>query len=179
MTPLSAYQKRLFVFLSVATFFEGYNYMALGQILPNLRADFGLSKGAAGYLVAAINVGTVLAYLLVRQADRWGRRPVLTVTITGYTICSFMTGLTGGPYGFAALQLLARVFLIGEWAVAMVYAAEEYPSERRGMVIGVIQASAALGAILCAGVVPVLLRSPFGWRAVYFVGAVPLVAIAI
>ena len=179
MTPLSAYQKRLFVFLSVATFFEGYDFMALAQILPNLRADFGLSREAAGYLVAAINLGTVLAYLLVRQADRWGRRPVLTVTITGYTICSFLTGLTQGPLGFALLQLLARLFLIGEWAVAMVYAAEEYPSDRRGMVIGVIQACAALGAIICAGVVPLLLHTSVGWRAVYFVGAAPLVAVAI
>lgn len=177
--PLSPYQKRLFLFLSVATFFEGYDFMALAQILPNLRAEFGLSKEDAGWLVAAINVGTVLAYLLVRQADRWGRRPVLTVTITGYTVCSFLSGLAVGPISFALLQLLARVFLIGEWAVAMVYAAEEYPDDRRGMVIGVIQASAALGAIVCAGVVPLLLRTPVGWRAVYFVGAAPLVIIAV
>ncbi|MCS6915092.1 MAG: MFS transporter [Myxococcales bacterium] len=177
--PLSSYQTRLFLFLSVATFFEGYDFMALAQILPNLRADFALSKEDAGWLVAAINIGTILAYLLVRQADRWGRRPVLTVTITGYTVCSFFSGLAVGPIDFAILQLLARVFLIGEWAVAMVYAAEEFPDERRGMVIGVIQASAALGAIVCAGVVPLLLRTPVGWRAVYFVGAAPLVIIAV
>lgn len=179
MTPLSAYQKRLFVFLSVACFFEGYDFMALAQILPNLRAEFALSKEAAGYLVAVINFGTVLAYLLVRQADRFGRKPLLTVTITGYTLCSFLTGLAQGPVSFALLQLLARVFLIGEWAVATVYAAEEYPSDRRGMVIGVIQACAALGAVLCAGAVPLLLKLPFGWRAVYFVGAAPLLAVAI
>jgi putative MFS transporter len=76
-------------------------------------------------------------------------------------------------------QLVARVFLIGEYAVAMVYAAEEYPAERRGMVIGVIQGCASLGAITCAIVVPFLLQTPLGWRSVYLVGTVPLVIIAI
>ena len=33
--PLTPYQRRLFVFLSVATFFEGFDFLALSQILPN------------------------------------------------------------------------------------------------------------------------------------------------
>jgi putative MFS transporter len=102
----------------------------------------------------------------------------MTVTIAGYTLCSLLTGFAPNAPVFAGLQLLARVFLIGEWAVAMIYAAEEYPKDRRGMVIGVIQACASLGAITCAGVVPLLLKTQVGWRAVYFVGAIPLVIIA-
>jgi putative MFS transporter len=50
--PLSAYQRRLFIFLSVATFFEGYDFLALTQILPNLRAEMGISEASAGLLVA-------------------------------------------------------------------------------------------------------------------------------
>ena len=78
---LSPYQKKLFFFLSVATFFEGFDFLALTQILPELRADWGLTKSTAGILVAFINAGTILAYLLVRKADAWGRRRVLTITI--------------------------------------------------------------------------------------------------
>ncbi len=33
----------------------------------------------------------------------------------------------------------------------MVYAAEEYPADRRGMVIGVIQGYSSAGSIACAG----------------------------
>ncbi len=40
-SKLSGYQIRLFAFLSVATFFEGYDFMALAQILPNLRVVVG------------------------------------------------------------------------------------------------------------------------------------------
>jgi len=178
LTPLTTYQKWLFFFLGVATFFEGYDLFALAQILPNLRADMGLPPAYSGILISVTSVGNVLAYLVVSRADRWGRRRVLTITIAGYTVFSFLTALSPNVWVFALCQLVARIFLLGEYAVAMVYAAEEYPADRRGMVIGVIQGCASLGAITCAAAVPLLLQTPFGWRSVYLVGTVPLVIIA-
>ncbi len=177
-TPLTPYQIALFVFLGVATFFEGYDFFAIAQVLPRIREEFGLSPWGGGALVAVINIGAVAAYFLVRKADIWGRRRVLTITIVGYTIFTVLTGLAPNVWVFGACQLVARLFLIGEWAVAQVYAAEEFPADRRGMVIGVIQASGSLGAIVCAAIVPALLRSDLDWRGVYFVGAVPLLTIA-
>ncbi|NOY94573.1 MAG: MFS transporter [Deltaproteobacteria bacterium] len=177
-SQLTPYQRKLFLFLGVATFFEGYDFLALTQILPNLRADMQLSMAWSGYLVAIINSGTVLAYFLIRRADRWGRRRVLTLTIAGYTLFTFATGFAPDVVSFALLQLFARVFLIAEWATSMVIAAEEFPAHRRGMVIGVIQGFSTLGAIFCAGVVPLLLKTSYGWRSVYFVGVIPLILLA-
>ncbi len=175
--PFTPYQRRLFVFLSVATFFEGYDFMALTQILPELRKSFDLNETQAGVMVSFINVGTVLAYFLVRRADRWGRRRVLTLTIAGYTAFTFLCGIAPNVWAFAVFQMLARIFLLAEWAISMVYAAEEYPAERRGMVIGVISAFSSLGAVLCAGVAGNMIHA-FGWRSVYMVGVLPLIIIA-
>jgi MFS transporter, putative metabolite:H+ symporter len=184
---LTRAQLRLLVLLSVATFFEGYDFLALSQILVNLSVDLDLSKADEGYLVAFINAGTVVAYILVRKGDVWGRRRVFTITIAGYTVFTFLTAFAWNVYAFAGFQFIARVFLIAEWATAMVYAAEEFPAERRGMVIGLISAFASLGSIVCAGVTPLLLRldvtnpmtgEPFGWRMVYVVGIVPLILLA-
>lgn len=174
MSSFSPYQRRLFVFLSVATFFEGYDFIALSQILPNLRADFGLSESEGGMLGSVISLGTMVSYILVRKADRWGRRRTLMFTIAGYATFTFLSGVSQGAYDFMAYQFTARVFLIAQWAVGMIYAAEEYPADRRGFVIGVIQASNSLGVVTCAAVVPYLLNTAYGWRAVYFVGVVPL-----
>lgn len=176
--PFTPYQRRLLVFLSVATFFEGYDFLAMSQILPDLRHAFGLSRSQGGLLVGFVNVGTVLAWLIVRLADRIGRRPVLTVTIAGYTVFSLVSGVAPNVQIFALAQLLARMFLLGEWAVAMVFAAEEYPAARRATVIGTIQAFSAIGSIACAVIVPKLLHTSWGWRSVYFVGTVPLVIVA-
>ncbi len=176
---LTPYQRKLFLFLGVATFFEGFDQMALAQLLPTLRSEMHLGDVETGLLLSFTNVGTVLAYLLVRQADRIGRKPILSITIAGYTIFSFLTALVSSPVLFGVLQLLARIFLIGEWAVSMVYAAEEFPASKRGNVIGIISAWSSLGAVVCVGVVPLLVRSPLGWRTVYLVGTVPLLLLAV
>jgi putative MFS transporter len=60
----------------------------------------------------------------------------------------------------------------------MVIASEEFPADRRGAVIGVVAAFSSLGAITCAALVPFLLRSPYGWRTVYFVAILPLLTLA-
>jgi putative MFS transporter len=177
--PLTPYQRRLVIFLSVASFFEGYDFMALSQLLPTIRADLGISIPGGGRLFAFVNLGTVVSYLLVRHADRLGRRKLLFATIAGYTLCTAATGLSRTVYDFALFQFLARVFLIAEWAVAMVTAAEEFPAERRGALIGVIQAIGSLGSIACAALVPAMLRLPTGWRSVYLFSIVPLLLLAV
>lgn len=170
----TAYQKRLFVFLSVATFFEGYDFFAISQLLPSIRGTYGLTEQQGTWLITLINLGTMLAYVLVRRADRWGRRRVLSVTIAGYALFTFLSAWAPNAVLFGILQMLARIFLIGEWATSMVVAAEEFPAERRGTVIGVVSASGGLGSIVCAGVVPLLLQTSLEWRSVYLVGVVPL-----
>jgi putative MFS transporter len=70
------------------------------------------------------------------------------------------------------------MFLIAEWATAMVFAAEEFPADKRGLVMGLTQGFASLGSVVCAGVAPLLLSSDLGWRMVYLVGIVPLVLVA-
>lgn len=176
--PLTPYQRSLFVFLSVASFFEGYDFIALTQILPNFRASMGVGRDVAGLLITLVNVGSVIAYFVVRGADRWGRRRVLTITIAGYAAMSFLSGLAPTVWTFGVCQMVARIFLIGEYVTSMVVAAEEFPASRRGAAVGVIAAFSSLGAIVCAGLVPVLLKLPWGWRSVYFVGIVPLSILA-
>jgi putative MFS transporter len=177
-TRLNPYQRRLFLFLGVATFFEGFDFLALTQLLPELREEFDLGRQGAANLIGIVNAGTIAAWLLIRQADRLGRKKVLSITILGYTLFTFLSGLAWNVTSFVVFQFLARVFLIGEWATAMVYAVEEFPADRRGMVLGVLQGFSALGGVLCVGVVPLLTALPWGWRTIYFVGVIPLLLLA-
>lgn len=185
-TPLTPYQRTLLFFLSVATFFEGYDFMALAQILPNVRADMGLADAAGPQLLMVINAGGIAAYALIRKADVWGRKRVFVLTIAGYTLSTLATAFAPNVYAFAAAQFVARIFLLAEYALSMVYAAEEFPADRRGFAIGVIQGFASFGTILCAGIVPKLITLPgllpgigSGWRNVYVIGAVPLLIVAV
>lgn len=173
-----AYRRRLFVFLGVASFFEGYDSIALSQILPALQRSLRFDDTAAGLVVGLIGMGAVFAFAVVRRADRVGRKPMLTLTIAGYTLFSFLSGLSPNVFVFVGFQFVARIFLIGEWAISMIYAAEEFPAARRGLMLGLINAFTVLGSVVCAGVVPLLLETPLGWRTVYFVGTLPLLLLA-
>jgi putative MFS transporter len=173
-TPLTSYQRRLFLLLGVATFFEGYEYVALTQLLPSLRKGYGLSESGAGVLVSVIGFSALLSFVLIRRADVVGRRPMLNITVIGYTVTSILSACAGDVWQFGAAQLCARAFLLAEYALSMVYLAEEFPADRRGFAVGTMQGLNSLGAIVCAGVVPILLKTPLGFRAVYLVGAVPL-----
>jgi MFS transporter, putative metabolite:H+ symporter len=175
---VTSYQKRLFVFLSVAIFFDGYESFALAQLLPHLRAEFELNATQAGALLSFVNIGALASWAVVRTADRFGRRRVLGITILGYTVASLLTALSPSVELFALSQLVARIFLASEWAISMVVAAEECPAERRGFVIGMMQLCAGAGMIVCAAITPLLLKTSLGWRGVFLVGIVPLLLMA-
>ena len=105
---MTRYHRRLFFFLSVASFFEGYDCLALSQVLPNLRAALAPDEAPGGRIVSVIGIGTILAYAVVRQADRWGRRRVLMLAILGYATFTFLTGFSRGVVDFTLFQLAAR-----------------------------------------------------------------------
>lgn len=178
MGQLTRYQRSLLWYLCLAVFFEGYDLFAISQTLPDLRAAFGLTPKEGSSLVALVGIGMVVAYFFTRLADRWGRRRILCISLGGYPILSGLSALCPGPISFALCQLVLRVFLVSGIAIAVIYAAEEYPAARRGTTVGLLQVSASLGAIICAVVSPFLLRSAWGWRAVYAIGALPLLAVA-
>lgn len=169
--PLTAYLRKLLVFLCLIAFFDGYDLFAISQTLPELRAAFQLTPAAGSRLLAIANLGTVAAYVLIRLADRWGRRPLLLLCLAGYSGASLGSAVAPEKWSFLLGQLAVRFFLVSALAMAVLYAAEEYPAERRGRIVALIQACYSVGAIVCAAVTPRLLRTSLDWRAVYLLGA--------
>ncbi|MFO0580605.1 MAG: MFS transporter, partial [Polyangia bacterium] len=170
-SPSPAYLRRLLLFLGLVAFFDGYDLFAISQTLPELRRTFALTPAAGSRLLALANLGTIAAYLMVRLADRWGRRPVLTLCLVGYSGASLLSGVAPSSGVFLVGQIAVRLFLISALALAVLYATEEFPAERRGRTIALIQACFSVGAIGCAAVTPRLLQTGLGWRAVYLFGA--------
>jgi MFS transporter, putative metabolite:H+ symporter len=170
----SGYHKFLIVMLSAATFFEGYDYMVINLILPLMGKEYGVSTQTLGYTVGLINVGTIVAFFIIRTADRFGRKPILLVTIVVYTVFSVLTAFSRSLFDFAIYQFFARVFLVTEWGLAAVILAEELPAAKRAFGIAIVQLCAAAGSIISAVLYPTISASGFGWRGLYLVGIVPL-----
>lgn len=168
-TP-NSYLRQLLIFLCLVAFFDGYDLFAISQTLPELRLGFGLSPESGSRLLAIANIGTIAAYFLMRLADRWGRRPLLIMCVTGYSLASLLSAAAPGHLTFFSGQFIVRLFLVSALAVVVMYATEEYPGSRRGRIVGLIQACFSIGAVACAVMTPKLLKTGLGWRAVYLTG---------
>jgi len=173
------YRRRLLGLVSTAGFFEGYDSFVLAFVTASILRDLDVAVRHGGLLKGIVEVGAVLAFFLATQVDRFGRRRLLLITITGYTACTFLTAFAPGLAFLAGIQLLARTFSGAEGAIATTMVVEEFPAEERGRAIGILAsmgtvATIAVGLLGRAG----LGDTALGWRAYYLVGIVPLLLVA-
>jgi putative MFS transporter len=156
--------------VSLATLFEGFDTLLLSLALPYLGVEFGVDSAATGRAVGTINLGTVLAFVPVRLADRYGRRPVLLVAIAGYTLATVATAATRSLAVFVAVQVVARMFMVTEIGLAYVLLSEEMPARLRGRANAFMVSFAGLGGILAALAFAPVVGSRLGWRGLYLLG---------
>jgi SHS family lactate transporter-like MFS transporter len=162
--------------LGAASFFTGYDGGIVTVALPQIRASYHLSQATASLWVTLLPLGTVPAVLLARKADRGGRRGILLVSISGFTLATFATGLAPNITSFAICQMIAGFLLGIEGVLVWTVIAEELPSGARGFGFGWLAMLSALGtgwsAILYAAV---LHPAGISWRVLYLL-AVPILA---
>jgi putative MFS transporter len=149
-------------------------------VLAQVLTTYGGTERTGGVIRAITIAGTVAAFFLATQADRIGRRRLLLITVTGYTVMTALTAAAPDLVWYTVAQFLAQVFLGAEWAAAVTMVVEEYPQDRRGRALGILTSMGTLGGISVgllgfAG----FMGNPLGWRAFYLVGLVPLVVVAI
>jgi len=165
---------RLLGLVSLALLFESYDVSMLTSALKFIARDLGMSEGELGGYMGAIRLGALPAFLLVPFTDRIGRRRVFLATIVGTSLCTVLTAFTQTPLQFVVAQMATRTFLLAGLSVAMVIITEEFPAEHRGWALGMAGALAAGGYGLGAALFAVIERLPYGWRALYVIGIVPL-----
>ncbi len=155
-----------------------YDFALLTLALPQIQAGLAIPEDQIGSLVASVRLGVLPALALAFLADRAGRRRLLVITILGFTLCTAATAFARDAAQFTTFQFLGRMFIAAEEMLAIVVLTEELGAESRGFGLGILAAFGALGfgtAALALALVEVL---PFGWRALYLVGAAPLLWVA-
>ena len=78
-------------------------------------------------------------------ADRYGRRPIMIITILMYSVFSGLTFFAETMWQVAALRFLVAMGVGGEWAVAASLVAEVFPARFRAQASGVFHATSVLG----------------------------------
>jgi putative MFS transporter len=160
--------------IALALFFEEYDLAMLTAALPFIAADLAIAETDFGLYLGIIRLGALPAFLVIPFADRIGRRRVFLISVMITSLATFLTGLSQTAEQFVALQMFTRTFFVAGSAVAFVMITEEYPAEHRGWGIGMLGALGVCGHGLAMLLYSVSEHLPYGWRALYFVGLVPV-----
>src|SRR5512134_3924785 len=100
-TRVDGYLVFLFVLLSTATLFDGFDAAMLTIAAPDVRQTLGISIGDWGYLFAFTRIGMVASFFLLLFADRVGRRSLMLITIVGFAVTNGLSGFATTSTEFA------------------------------------------------------------------------------
>jgi MFS transporter, putative metabolite:H+ symporter len=160
--------------LALGLFFANYDLGLVNAALPQIARGLGVAPEDTGFLLSMVRLGGAGAFLLIPLADRVGRRRAFLACLVGMSVGTFATALSQTPLQFALCQTVARMFLLTASALSVVILVEELPAEQRGGGIAFLQVLGGAGFGLGAGLYAAVDSLPFGWRALYAVGALPL-----
>ena len=151
------YLALLFLMLSSATLFEGFDAAMLSFAAPDARASLGIARDEWGYLNGITRMGVMASFFFLFFADRMGRRAMMLLTVLGFTLFNGLTAFVTDKWEFTACQTLARLFLTAEYSLAVIMVGEEFPARLRGRAIAVLISLATVGVMLMAKLQPYVL----------------------
>jgi MFS family permease len=160
---------------------DSYDYQILPLGLAAISAAFGLTTGQAGLLATTTlvvsAVGGALAGVL---ADRIGRVRTLLITIVTYAVFTVACGFATSYEMLLVFRSLQGLGFGGEWAAGAVLVAEYCSPRHRGRALAWVQSAWAVGwglAVIVYTVVFQLIGPEFGWRVLFWTGALPAVLV--
>src|SRR5262245_4114242 len=152
---------------------DAMDVMLYSLVLAHLMADLGIDKRTGGLLNSLTLFASAIGGLLFGfLADRIGRARSLMLSILVYSAASGACGLSDTVWQLAVFRFLLGLGFGGEWTTGAALIAETWRPEHRGKALGIMPSSWAIGEIVAAAAVGLVLPR-FGWRAVFFVGILP------
>ncbi|MGH7247928.1 MAG: MFS transporter, partial [Pseudomonadota bacterium] len=173
--PPRSYLPWMFVLLTSATIFEGYDITIFHLCTPDIMHTFAMNDSTIGLIATIVRLGGLLSFFLVASADLHGRKPIVVLSVFFYAIFTLMTAISRGMITFAIFQTIAQLFLAAEFGVAVTMISEEFPDAERGRAIAGLLTVAFLGVAAAGGLYGFIAPSKWGWRGMYFIGIAPLV----
>ncbi|WP_429498567.1 MFS transporter [Robbsia andropogonis] len=182
--PITRHLCVLVFLISLGGFFEVYDliftaYIALGMAKSGLlqtttHAFFGLS-GIAGFIAATFAGLFVGTFGFGWIPDRYGRRPIFTISLLWYSIGSVIMAFQTTPEGVILWRFITGIGVGVEIITIDSYVTELVPRHMRGRAMAfnqlVMFAAAPVAAILSYWLVPTTVFGVDGWRVVVLAGS--------
>jgi len=153
--------------------FDALDSMIYGMTIPSMIKEWNISQSTLGL----IGTSFLLAYavgdlLFATYADKYGRKPMLMVSVAVYSIFTGFCGLAKNWKQMLVFRTLTGIGTGGELPVGALIIAEETPAKWRGLALGALISAYPVG-FLIAGLLNINLAPQYGWRSLYYAGAIP------
>lgn len=142
----------------------------LSDILGVQPGDPEAKKWGDIFLGIFLAGGTFGGLLFGSLGDKWGRKPVMVLTILFYSIFSGLTYFATDLWHVGVLRFLVAMGVGGEWAVAAALVAEVFPKHARTHAGGIFHATGVLGTWIAA---LTAMGVENEWRIAYLIGILP------
>ena len=168
-----------FVALSLAAFGSGISQRVADPLLPRFASEFGVSLGAASWIVTIFTLAYGLNQLCFGPlGDRFGKYRVIAWACVACSVATLLCALAPGFQMLLAARLVAGAMLAAIIPLAMAWIGDVVPYEERQPVL----ARFLIGQILGVSVGQLLggLAADYlGWRVPFFLLTVGFVAVSV
>jgi SHS family lactate transporter-like MFS transporter len=152
---------------------DAFDFFVVVFLFDTLARHFGVTKKeivlTMTVTLAMRPVGAVLFGLL---ADRYGRRIPLMANVIYFSVIELLCGFAPNYTFFLVMRALFGIGMGGEWGVGASLAMEAAPVRWRGILSGILQSGYSIGYLLAAVAARFILPA-WGWRPMFWIGALP------
>ena len=152
---------------------DAFDFFIVVFLFDRLAAQFGVTKKDIVFTTAVtLAMRPVGALLFGLLADRFGRRIPLMGNVIYFSIIELLCGFAPSFKVFLILRALFGIGMGGEWGVGASLAMEAAPVRWRGILSGILQSGYSIGFLLASLAARFLLPA-WGWRPMFWIGALP------
>lgn len=162
--PIGRSGRTLLLCLGVIAATAGYQGSLPTVVMTYVADQFGATGPQQNTALALIRLDIFFTLVLVRAADRVGRRRMLLVCATAGPMLTAVCALSTSLVSFTVLQVISRSFVTAVAILITVMVVEEMPARSRAWAGGCMVACAAIGSGVVQGGSAVADRSPGAWR---------------
>ena len=152
---------------------DAFDFFVVVFLFDTLAQQFGVTKKEIVLTTTAtLAMRPVGALIFGLLADRYGRRIPLMANVIYFSIIELACGFAPNFTVFLILRALFGIGMGGEWGVGASLAMEAAPAKWRGVLSGILQSGYSIGYLLAAIAARFLLPM-WGWRPMFWIGALP------
>lgn len=145
----------------------GYMGVLIGQTITFAAEDFDVGDDGQANTLAAARIGVLLSLVLLRRADRAGRRPLIIGFAAAAIALTVATAAAPNLFVFGATQTLARGLTTGLLTLVTLACTEEVPASSRALSISFATLTTGFGAAVVVWVLPLADLFDGAWRLLY------------